>query len=110
MKIEHAKFDADKGWLIGRWNSALVINIGYANVGINEPHLHVRITEVYLVARGEATMRVDQSEVNLVAGDVIMIEPNEAHTFVTSSADYFHFVIHTPAMTSDEARVDKVLL
>ena len=34
----------------------------------------------------------------------------EAHTFFGSSADYLHFVVHSPGLTGDEARREKQLV
>ena len=107
MRIEHADYSVDKGWYLGAWNSALPISVGYANKGIDEPHVHSQITEIYLVARGTSQLRIEQKTLTLVAGDVIAIEPGEAHTFLTSSPDYFHFVIHTPGLSGEVARTEK---
>jgi quercetin dioxygenase-like cupin family protein len=41
----------------------------------------VRITEIYVVARGTAQIRIEQETITLHAGDLIIIEPGEAHTF-----------------------------
>jgi hypothetical protein len=57
MRIERADPNVDKGWLAGRWNSELDFSIGYANTGVNEPHVHAKVTEIYLVARGTAEIR-----------------------------------------------------
>jgi hypothetical protein len=46
----------------------------------------------------------------LGAEDVIVVEPGEAHTFLSSSPDHFHFVIQTPGLMGEAARVDKVLV
>ena len=107
MRVEKANPDVAKGWYVGPWNSDLPIAVGYANVGIDEPHVHERITEIYLVARGTSQMRVEQETITLQAGDVIVVEPGEAHTFLCSSPDYFHFVVHTPGLTGEEARAAK---
>ena len=107
MRIEHADLAVDKGWSMGAWNSALPISVGYANKGIDEPHVHAQITEIYLVARGTSQLRVEQETLTLIAGDVIAIEPGEAHTFLASSADYFHFVIHSSGLTGEAARAEK---
>ena len=107
MRIEHADLSVDKGWFMGAWNSTLPISVGYANKGIDEPHVHSQITEIYLVARGTSQLRVEQETLTLIAGDVIAIEPGEAHTFLTSSPDYFHFVIHTPGLSGEVARTEK---
>ena len=107
MRFEPGNLTDDKGWFAGPWNSDLEISVGFANKGINDPHVHSRITEVYLVARGTAELRVEQETVQLSAGDMIAVEPGEAHTFLSSSPDYFHFVIHTPGLTTETAVSEK---
>lgn len=108
MRIERAQSREAKGWYAGPWDSTLAISLGYANVGIDEPHLHKVTTEIYLVARGSCEMRVGREVLHLEANDVVVVEPGEPHTFVTSSADYFHFVIHTPGLAGEAASEDKV--
>jgi len=107
MRIERADPTTNKGWYAGPWNSDLMISIGYANEGIDEPHVHKRITEIYLVARGTSEMRVEQKTVALEAGDMIVVEPGEAHTFLSSSPGYLHFVIHVPGVPAEEVRIEK---
>jgi mannose-6-phosphate isomerase-like protein (cupin superfamily) len=110
MRIERADPSVSKGWYAGPWNSALTVSVGYANEGVDEPHVHSRITEIYMVARGTSEMRVEQEMIVLKAGDVIVVEPGEAHTFLSSSPDYFHFVAHVPGLTGEEARTEKALV
>ena len=107
MRIERADSTREKGWYTGPWNSPLAVSVGYATTGIDEPHLHTRISEIYLIARGMAVMRVERENVTLRAGDMLALEPGEAHTFISSSPDYFHFVVHTPGLAGDEARAEK---
>jgi len=106
VRIERADSTAAKGWYAGPWNSALPVSIGYANAGIDNPHSHRRMTEIYLVARGASTVRVERETVALGAGDLLVVEPGEAHTFLASSEDYFHFVPQVPGLMGDEARAD----
>ncbi len=110
MRVEHADLAAAKGWYAGPWNSDLPIAIGYANAGIDEPHLHTQITEIYLVARGTSQICVEHETITLHAGDMIILEPGEAHTFLSNSPDYFHVVLHTPALSGDNARREKQLV
>lgn len=107
MRLEKADL-ADKGWYLTPANSSLPVSIGYANQGIDEPHLHSHVTEIYLVARGTSDIRVEQETVHLEAGDLLIVEPGEGHTFLSSSPDYFHFVLHIPGLPRDSARQDKV--
>ena len=108
MRIEKADATIAKGWYVGPWNANLSISVGFANEGVDEPHLHRQITEIYLIARGSAEMRVEQQTITLARDDVIIIEPGEAHTFLNNTSDYFHFVIHTPALQGEAAKADKV--
>lgn len=107
MRIEHADPLQAKGWYLGAWNSPLPVAVGYAHQGIDEPHEHSEITEIYLVARGTVEIRVEKETIALAAGDMIVIEPHEAHTFLRSSPDYLHFVIHTPTLAGEAARAEK---
>ncbi len=103
--MKHAHLDASqaKGWFFGPWNSDLPVPVGYANQGIDEEHFHEQMFEVYLVAQGESTVVVDGQEIQLKQGDALVVEPNEIHTFVSSSEDYLHFVIHAPFVPGDKA-------
>jgi hypothetical protein len=40
--------------------------------------------------------------VNARRGDALVVEPDEIHTFVASSEDYLHFVIHAPFVQGDK--------
>jgi mannose-6-phosphate isomerase-like protein (cupin superfamily) len=110
MRIQRADPDRVKGWYVGPWNSDLPVSIGYANEGIDEPHVHLHKTEIYLVARGTSQLRVEQETVCLEVGDVIVVEPGEAHTFLSSSADYFHFVTQVPGPTGGKQTGSKELV
>jgi hypothetical protein len=40
--------------------------------------------------------------VQLGAGDMLVVEPGEAHIFLSSSGDYLHFVLHPPFVRADK--------
>jgi mannose-6-phosphate isomerase-like protein (cupin superfamily) len=108
VRVERASPGITKGWYLGPWNSELAVSLGYATRGFDEPHLHRQMTEVYMVARGTSQLRVGEQTVTLAAGDIVVLAPGEPHTFVDSSPDYFHFVIHTPALEGEAALADRV--
>lgn len=108
MRIAHADGSVAKGWYLGPWDSDLGVSVGYANQGVDEPHLHRQMAEVYMIAHGKAEMRVESTTVVLAEKDIIVIEPGEAHTFLSSSPDHFHFVIQTPGLQGQAAKADKV--
>lgn len=93
-----------KGWHRELIHPALPF-IGFATQGINDRHYHRQLHEVYLVARGSSTIVVGETSITLHAGDVIVIEPGEVHTFVSSTPDYLHFVLHCPPVKGDKVTV-----
>jgi len=64
--------------------------------GVHDPHRHDQMNEVYLVARGHSLAEVDGKRIRLQAGDMLVVEPGERHTFIESSYDYLHFVVQAP--------------
>lgn len=110
MRIERADTAIAKGWYLGPWNSDLPISVGYAHTGVDEPHIHRRMTEIYIGARGQAELRVETETVALGEGQLIVVEPGEAHTFLSSSADHFHLVIQVPGLQGQEAKDDKTVV
>ena len=110
MRIEQANAQVAKGWYLGPWDADLDLSIGYANEGVDDPHLHRAMTEVYLMACGTAEMRIETETVLLHKGQVIVIAPGEAHTFLSSSPDHFHFVVQHPGLRGQAAREDKIVV
>ena len=99
----HQKADkAEKGWFFGPWNTNVPVAVGYANKGIDLVHYHEHMHEIYLVARGSSVLQINNQDIHLEAGDAISVEPDEVHTFLSSSEDYFHFVIHAPFVKGDK--------
>jgi mannose-6-phosphate isomerase-like protein (cupin superfamily) len=106
MRLGRINDDA-KGWLAGPWDSDLAISVGFANEGVDDPHVHSLLTEIYLVARGTSAVRVGTDTIELQQGDVLIVEPGEAHTFLSSSPEYLHFVVHTPGFAGDAAEQER---
>lgn len=94
--------EAAKGWFVGPWNSKVPVAVGYANEGVNEPHYHAEMYEIYLVAQGESAAFINGRAVRLKAGSVLIVEPGEVHTFTESTPEYHHFVVHTPVVKGDK--------
>lgn len=97
-----------KGWFFGPWNSAVPVPIGYATQGIDQPHYHEQLFEIYLVAQGWSTVVLEGEEHTLRQGDVLVVEPKEVHTFAACSADYVHFVVHAPFVPGDKVVIGQV--
>jgi mannose-6-phosphate isomerase-like protein (cupin superfamily) len=107
VRVERADPEAAEGWHVGPWNSDLDVSVGFANEGVDESHVHRRVTGIYLAARGTAVIRVGHENIELHPGDVSVVEPGEAHILLSNSSNYLHFVRHVPGLTGIEEREDK---
>lgn len=108
MRVHRVSRTSAEGWWAGVWNSGLPIAVGYATVAIDDPHVHQRVTEIYLVAAGSSTLRIEKQSVKLEQGEMAIIDPGEAHTFTESSADYLHFVIHSQSLPAVEHQQERI--
>ncbi len=108
VQLKHVEVQSAKGWYAGPWDRSFLLPVGYAHAGIDDPHLHRRMTEVYLIARGTADVRVDQETIRVEAGDMLVVEPGEAHTFLANSPEYFHFVLQIPGLSPEEVRAERL--
>jgi mannose-6-phosphate isomerase-like protein (cupin superfamily) len=97
--------DSGKGWFVGPWNSTVPIAVGLADRGVDDPHRHDQMYEIYLVARGSSIARVAERDVHLGPGDMLVVEPAEAHTFLSSTEDYLHFVVQAPFHPGDKVQL-----
>ena len=91
-----------KGWFVGPWDSPVPTLVGYANQGISELHYHAEMFEVCMAARGTSVAIINDVEVGLKTGYMLVIEPGEIHTFAESPADHLHFVIQAPFVKGDK--------
>ena len=106
MIVGRATGGFGKDRLAGPWNSDVPVAVGFAHVGVDEPHAHDQMFEIYLVARGSSTAMVGAETVELRAGAVLVVEPGEVHKFTRSSDDYLHFVVQAPFVEGDKRQTE----
>jgi mannose-6-phosphate isomerase-like protein (cupin superfamily) len=104
--IKRSVDQSGKGWFAGPWDSSVPVALGYADVGVDDRHVHDSMYEIYFVARGTSLAVVDGQPVELRIGDLLVVEPGESHTFTDSSDDYLHFVVQTPFVAGDKRTPD----
>ena len=58
-----------------------------------------------IVASGATVTGVAEREIRLGPGDMLVVEPGEAHTFLSSTEDYLHYVIQAPFLAGDKVSI-----
>ncbi|MEM8679592.1 MAG: cupin domain-containing protein [Planctomycetota bacterium] len=56
-------------------------------------HYHEDMQEAFIILNGEVTMRVEQADYRLAAGDMILIDPREEHTMWNESQEDVAYVV-----------------
>lgn len=96
--------DMTKGWFVGDF-SPVVLKTEAAEVAVKSytagtlesRHLHRIATEVTLIVSGRARM----NDLELEAGDIVLIEPGEATDF-QALTDVITVVVKTPSVMEDK--------
>ena len=73
----------------------------------SEPHKHGELEEVF-VALSDLKMHIDSREYNLEKGDVVIVAPNESHSFEASNQSPASLLaIKFPNLKSDRVSMDQ---
>lgn len=103
MKTSHLK-DMVKGWFVGNFTPTLYktndveVAVKYYKSGEYENHhFHKIATEITVITAGEVKMK----GVTYKAGDIIVIEPNEATDFLAVT-DVITTVVKIPGANNDK--------
>lgn len=65
-------------------------------------HYHKLSTEIYWVLEGEIKILIDNVEINVDGGDLIIINPNEVHKVLSASKENKIGVISNPRWTKED--------
>ncbi len=105
MKIYHKSAESGEGpaWVCGHWNgSPIQIGMGLrTEVGAGEVRHHHPYREYYVILEGAAELEVEETQVPLRAGMVVMVEPEERHRVVAVGEAGARWVVIKEQSTPD---------
>lgn len=104
MKIANLK-DMTKGWFVGNFNPTLyktnnveVAVKSYGKGDFEQVHYHKIATEITVITQG----RVKMNGVEYIAGDIIVMEPNESTDFECLEDGTQNVVVKIPGANDDK--------
>lgn len=101
MKLYRRQPGVAREWVIKDPDSATMLRLGVSAGKIHEPdnyHLHEEKQETYIITRGSATLKVNDKEIKVTAGDVITVDPKEKHTILNGSDDFEVYYLQLPCV------------
>lgn len=63
-------------------------------------HYHETLQEVFIIIKGNAMMKIDSKELNVKAGDAIVVDPMEKHFMKNTSDDTVEYIVFGVASKS----------
>ena len=87
-------------------NSCGFIMVSVAAGSRTEPHLHSKLEEVFVVLT-DLKMHIESMEYELEKGDIVVVAPNESHSFEASANSPANLIaIKFPNLKSDRISID----
>ncbi len=89
MKIIENFFEFN-GWFLGNANLGGPIQLAYkkGNNDKKKKHYHSMAHEYFLVLNGTAAIKIEDKEVKLKKGSVVVVEPGEKHWLYDRSSNF----------------------
>jgi len=69
-------------------------------------HLHRTMAEYFLLLRGELQLRVADRELAMKQGDLVVVEPGEAHAVIHASRDSLLLLLMPPPVENDKIELE----
>jgi len=101
MKVLRRLLDHE-GWRLGEAGMPVQVGVKSAATPFGKKHLHRTMTEYFLLLAGELRLGVSGETLDLVKGDLVVVEPGEAHEVVFASPDALLLLLMPPPVAGDK--------
>ncbi len=96
-----------EGWRLGEAGMPIQVGVKSGATPFGKKHLHKTMAEYFLLLAGELRLGVDGEILDLVKGDLIVVEPGEAHEVLFASPDALLFLLMPPPVPGDKVELTK---
>lgn len=95
-----------EGWHLGETGLPIQVGVKSAATPFSGGHRHRTMAEYFLLLRGELRLLVEDLEVEMKAGDLVVVEPGEGHTVTDASADSLLLLLMPPPVENDKVELE----
>ena len=71
------------------------------------PHLHKTMAEYFYLLSGEIRLRVNEETLELKSGDLVVVEPGEAHEVLAATPDARLLLLMPPPVANDKVELEE---
>ncbi len=91
-----------EGWHLKESGLPIQVGIKSGATPFSGPHRHRTMAEYFCLLAGELRLRVDEQELEMKKGDLVVVEPGEAHQVVRASPDSLLLLLMPPDVPNDK--------
>ena len=95
-----------EGWHL-REGMPIQVGIKSGATPFSGPHLHRTMTEYFYLLEGEISLRVDRKAITVGKGDLVVVEPGEAHEVLSASPDALLLLLMPPFVAGDKQELEE---
>jgi len=85
-----------EGWHLREAGWPIQVGVKSGATPFGHGHLHRTMAEYFLLLQGSLRLRVDDREIGMKQGDLVVIEPGEAHAVIHASRDSLLLLLMPP--------------
>ena len=95
------------GWHLAETGLPIQVGVKSGATQFSLGHKHRTMAEYFLLLRGSLRLRVDDREFEMKQGDLIVVEPGEAHSVIHASRDSLLLLLMPPPVENDKVELEE---
>ncbi|GEM_PF-1249322 len=96
-----------EGWHLAEAGLPIQVGVKSGASPFSHGHLHRTMAEYFILLRGSVRLRVDDRELVMKQGDLVVIEPGEAHAVIHASRDSLLLLLMPPPVPGDKVELEE---
>lgn len=96
-----------EGWHLAETGLPIQVGVKSGATQFSCGHRHRTMAEYFLLLRGRLRLRVDDREFAMKQGDLIVVEPGEAHAVIHASRDSLLLLLMPPSVAGDKVELEE---
>jgi len=96
-----------EGWHLAEAGLPIQVGVKFGASPFGKKHLHQTMAEYFLLLAGELLLQVNEKTLEMKKGDLILVEPGEAHEVLHASPDALLLLLMPPPVPGDKVELEE---
>jgi len=96
-----------EGWRLTEAGMPIQVGVKSTATPFGKKHLHKTMAEYFLLLAGELRLGVGGEILDLAKGDLVVVEPGEAHEVLFASPDTLLLLLMPPPVPNDKVELEQ---